>query len=52
MTTSKVVSFEEGGRRDPDGAVVAASSSSGLNTPDRTLQALASASGPPAARGG
>ena len=40
MTTSKVVSFEEAVAAIPDGAVVAASASSGLNTPDRALQAL------------
>jgi acyl CoA:acetate/3-ketoacid CoA transferase len=37
---SKVVSFEQAVAAIPDGAVVAVSSSSGLNTPDRTLQAL------------
>jgi acyl CoA:acetate/3-ketoacid CoA transferase len=36
----KVVSFEDAVAAIPDGAVVAVSSSSGLNTPDRTLQAL------------
>jgi acyl CoA:acetate/3-ketoacid CoA transferase len=40
LPSSKVVSFEEAVAAIPDGAVVAASSSSGLNTPDRTLQAL------------
>jgi len=37
---SKVVSFDQALAAIPDGAVVAVSSSSGLNTPDRTLQAL------------
>lgn len=36
----KVVNFEEAVAAIPDGAVVAVSSSSGLNTPDRTLEAL------------
>ncbi|HEX4886056.1 MAG TPA: CoA-transferase [Casimicrobiaceae bacterium] len=37
---SKVVDFATAVANVPDGAVVAVSASSGLNTPDRTLQAL------------
>ena len=40
MTRSKLVSFEEAARLIPDGAVVAASSSSGLACPDRMLAAI------------
>jgi acyl CoA:acetate/3-ketoacid CoA transferase len=38
--TGKVISFEQAARLVPDGAVVAASSSSGLATPDRTFAAI------------
>src|SRR5262245_66237920 len=40
MIPSKLVSFAEAARRVPDGAVVAASSSSGLACPDRMLAAI------------
>ena len=40
MTPSKVISFAEAARLVPDGAVVAASSSSGLACPDRMLAAI------------
>jgi acyl CoA:acetate/3-ketoacid CoA transferase len=40
MTRGKVVSFENAARLIPDGAVVAASSSSGLACPDRMLAAI------------
>ena len=40
MTRSKIVSFEDAARLIPDGAVVAASSSSGLACPDRMLAAI------------
>ena len=36
----KVIAFEEAARLVPDGAVVAASSSSGLACPDRMLAAI------------
>jgi propionate CoA-transferase len=40
MTRSKIISFEEAARLIADGAVVAASSSSGLACPDRMLAAI------------
>jgi acyl CoA:acetate/3-ketoacid CoA transferase len=40
MARSKIVGFEEAARLIPDGAVVAASSSSGLACPDRMLAAI------------
>ena len=40
MIRSKVVDFPTAVAQVPDGAIVAISASSGLNTPDRTLQAL------------
>lgn len=40
MSGSKVVDFATAAAAVPDGAIVAVSASSGLNTPDRMLQAL------------
>ncbi len=40
MPRSKIIGFEEAARLVPDGAVVAASSSSGLACPDRMLAAI------------
>jgi propionate CoA-transferase len=40
MSTARVLSAEDAARLIPDGAVVAISSSSGLNTPDRVIRAI------------